>query len=195
MVRPRLCRRLSASFRALRYSSQRRSRTSRQETNRGAASSAAATDHQFRKGCLLRHAPDAERPRCRNGQRQIPPRIGSHYGTVRCYKRHLLDEKQRTIEQSKLNLTETKSQVVLDLDNRFRKLREARAAVQVAQLSQQAEREKLQVVLEQYKQKATLLSNALNEQAVMAQANTQLQQALAAFWTARSDFEKSLGQD
>lgn len=73
------------------------------------------------------------------------------------YKRHLLDEKQRTIEQSKLNLTETKSQVVLDLDNRFRKLREARAAVQVA--------------------------------------NTHLQQALAAFWTARSDFEKSLGQD
>ena len=111
------------------------------------------------------------------------------------YKRHLLDEKQRTIEQSKLNLTETQNQVLLDLDNRFRKLREARATVQVAQLSQQAEREKLQVVLEQYKQKAVLLSNVLNEQAAMAQANTQLQQALASFWTARSDFEKSLGQD
>jgi len=45
----------------------------------------------------------------------------------------LLDEKQRTIEQSKLNLTETQNQVLLDLDNRFRKLREARATVQVAQ--------------------------------------------------------------
>ena len=42
-------------------------------------------------------------------------------------KRHLLDEKTRNIEQGKLNLTETRSQVTVDLDNRFRKLREARA--------------------------------------------------------------------
>ncbi len=49
-------------------------------------------------------------------------------------KRHLMDEKQRNIEQSQLNLTETQSQVVIDLDNRFRKLREARAGLKVAQL-------------------------------------------------------------
>jgi hypothetical protein len=64
--------------------------------------------------------------------------------------------------------------------------------VQVAQLAEQAEKEKLQVVLEQYKQKATLLSNALTEQANMAQAEAQYSQALAGFWTARSDFEKML---
>jgi hypothetical protein len=29
----------------------------------------------------------------------------------------------------------------------------------------------------------------------MAQANAQYQQAVAVFWTARSDFEKSLGED
>ena len=34
-------------------------------------------------------------------------------------KRHLLDEKDRNIEQGHLNLTETQSQVVIDLDNRF----------------------------------------------------------------------------
>jgi outer membrane protein TolC len=110
-------------------------------------------------------------------------------------KRHLLAQKDRAIEQSQLNLTETQSQVLIDLDNNFRKLRQARANVKVAQLGQQAEKEKLQVVLEQYKQKAVLLSSALNEQATMAQATAQYQQALAAFWTSRSDFMKSLGED
>jgi outer membrane protein len=111
------------------------------------------------------------------------------------YKRHLMDEKQRTIEQSTLTLTETQSQVAVDLGNRFRKLREARATIKVAQLAQQAEKEKLQIILDQYKQKATLLTNALTEQANMAQANAQYIQAVANFWTARSDFEKSFGED
>jgi outer membrane protein len=110
-------------------------------------------------------------------------------------KRHLMDEKQRNIEQSHLSLTETQSQVVIDVDNRFRKLREARASLKVAQLGEDAEKQKLQVVLEQFKQKATLLSNLQTEQANMAQATAQYQQALSTFWTARADFEKSLGED
>jgi len=111
------------------------------------------------------------------------------------YKKHLLDEKQRSVVQSQLNLTETQSQVAVDLGNRFRKLREARTNVKVAQLARQAEKEKLQVVLEQYKQKAALLSNALSEQATMTQANSSYLQAVSAFWTARSDFERALGED
>jgi outer membrane protein len=111
------------------------------------------------------------------------------------YKRHLMDEKQRNIEQSQLNLTETQSQVVIDLDNRFRKLREARAGLKVAQLGQEAEKQKLQVVMEQYKQKAALLSTLQTEQANMAQAEAQYQQALSTFWSARSEFDKSLGED
>jgi outer membrane protein len=111
------------------------------------------------------------------------------------YKRHLMDEKQRNIEQSRLNLTETQSQVVIDLDNRFRKLREARAGLKVAQLGEDAEKQKLQVVMEQYKQKAALLSTLQTEQANMAQAEAQYQQALSTFWSARSEFEKSLGED
>lgn len=111
------------------------------------------------------------------------------------YKKHLMDEKQRSIDQSQLNLTETQSQVAVDLGSHFRKLREARANVKVTQLAQQAEKEKLQVVLEQYKQKAALLSSALSEQATMTQANSTYLQALSSFWTARSDFEKALGED
>ena len=111
------------------------------------------------------------------------------------YKRHLMDQKQRAIEQSHLNLTETQSQVLMDLDNNYRKLREARANLKVAQLAQEAETQKLQVTLEQYKQNAVLLSSALQEKANMAQTAAQYQQALDAFWMARANFEKSLGDD
>jgi outer membrane protein TolC len=81
------------------------------------------------------------------------------------------------------------------VSNRYRKLREARASLNVAQLAQDAEKQKLDVVLEQYKQKATLLGNLQTEQANMAQAAAQYQQALASFWTARGDFEKAMGTD
>lgn len=111
------------------------------------------------------------------------------------YKKHLLAEKDTAIEQSRLNLTETSNQVLVDLDNHYRKLREARASLNVAQLAQEAEKEKLDVVMEQYKQKTALLSTLQTEQANMAQAAAQYQQALASFWTARADFEKSLGGD
>jgi outer membrane protein TolC len=111
------------------------------------------------------------------------------------YKKHELDEKKRTTEQSRLNITETESQVLVDVDNHYRKLREARMNLTVAQAGKVAEKEKLRVVLEQYKNKATLLSNAMQEQANWATAVSTYQQALAGFWTARADFEKSLGAD
>jgi outer membrane protein len=110
-------------------------------------------------------------------------------------KRHLMDEKQRGIEQSRLSLTETQSQVVIDISNRYRKLREARAGLKVAQLGEDAEKQKLDVVTLQFKQNAALLSTLQTEQSNMAQSQAQYQQALSNFWTARSDFEKALGND
>jgi hypothetical protein len=49
--------------------------------------------------------------------------------------------------------------------------------------------------MEQYKQRAALLSTLQTEQANMAQAEAQYQQALSTFWSARSEFDKSLGGD
>jgi outer membrane protein TolC len=111
------------------------------------------------------------------------------------YKKHLMDEKQRGIEQSRLNLTETQTQVAIDVSNRYRKLREARAGLKVAEMAEEAEQQKLAVVNEQYKQNAALLSTLQTEQSTMAQTTAQYQQALSNFWTARSEFEKALGED
>ena len=110
-------------------------------------------------------------------------------------KRHLMDEKQRGIDQGRLNLTETQTQVAIDVSNRYRKLREARAGLKVAKMAEEAEQQKLAVVNEQYKQNAALLSTLQTEQSTMAQTSAQYQQALSNFWTARSEFEKALGED
>ena len=73
--------------------------------------------------------------------------------------------------------------MAIDLNNRYRKLREARAGLKVAQLAAEAEKQKLEVVIEQYKQKAALLSTLQTEQANMAQSAAQYQQASSNFWT------------
>ena len=61
---------------------------------------------------------------------------------------------------------------------------------------QEAEREKLRVLMNRYQQKAALLRNdVLQQQSALAQADSQYQQAIASFWTARADFDRALGEE
>lgn len=100
----------------------------------------------------------------------------------------------RTIEQS-ANLTrEAETQILLDVNTRFRKLTEARALLRVAQAAQVASTEKLRVATNKFKQESALFKDVLQTQAAVADANHQYQQALLAFLTARADFEKALGE-
>jgi len=111
------------------------------------------------------------------------------------YKKSGLAQKTLTSRQADLALQETQQQVLVDVDNHFRKLAEARMLVQVNQMTQQTEQEKLRVVMNRYKEKANLLKDVLQEQALLANANSQYQQALLNFWTAKADLEKSLGEE
>jgi outer membrane protein len=50
-------------------------------------------------------------------------------------------------------------------------------------------------VTNRYGQKAALLSDALQQEAAVAQADSDYQQALAAFWSAKANFEYALGRN
>jgi outer membrane protein TolC len=65
----------------------------------------------------------------------------------------------------------------------------------VTQAAQTAATEKLREVTERFGQKTMLLRDVLQQQAAVASANSDYQQALLAFWAAKADFEKSLGED
>lgn len=106
-----------------------------------------------------------------------------------------INAKQVALEQSQYQLKETQAQVLMDVDNRFRKLAETRLLVTVAQAAQTAATEKLREVTNKFAQQNVLLRDVLQQQAALAGANSDYAQALSAFWTAKADFEKALGED
>ena len=110
-------------------------------------------------------------------------------------KSHELAEKTRVVSQATLAVKEAEDQILIDVGNRFRKLMEARQMLAVTQLAQEAAAENLRVQTDRYKQDSALLKDVLQMQAALAEGNSHQRQALLAFWTARADFEKSLGED
>jgi outer membrane protein TolC len=110
-------------------------------------------------------------------------------------KKNQLAEKDRTIQQAKNSLREAESLVLIDVGDKFRKLQQTRQALVVAQLKQETARENMRVSVNKYELRAALLSDALQTQATLADADYQYRQALLAYWTARADYEKSIGVD
>ncbi|MGE5220237.1 MAG: TolC family protein [Chloroflexota bacterium] len=103
--------------------------------------------------------------------------------------------KSKSIEQAKTSSSDLQSQVLLEVSSAYRKLQENRAALRVAQLAQETQREMLRVTLNKYKDHATLLKDVLQVQAASAGANNQYQHSLLSLWTARADFEKAIGEE
>ena len=110
-------------------------------------------------------------------------------------RRDEVKQKEITLRQSKYQLTETRSQVLLDVDNNFRKLSESRALVVVAGAARDAADEKLREVTDQFGKSVVLLRDLLEQQAAAANANHEYQQSLLAFWSAKANFDKALGEE
>jgi outer membrane protein TolC len=99
------------------------------------------------------------------------------------------------IRQARNAARETEDRVIVDVNRRFRRLDEARAQLRAMRANQTSARENVRLRMTQYDVQAALLSDVLQTQAALADADNQCQQALAAFWTARADFERALGED
>ncbi len=110
-------------------------------------------------------------------------------------RRDTVNEKTVAVEQSKLNLTQTKANVLVDVNKEYRALQEARMAVDVAGAQQDATRMKLQEVTDKYGQKTALLRDVLEQQAKLEKANSDYNEAIASFWTAKANFDKAVGEE
>jgi outer membrane protein len=108
-------------------------------------------------------------------------------------RREEAGSKTRTLEQARLAVKEAEDSVRVEVSEKFRKVQEARAMLRVIDLGQQTAREKLRVAIEQNRQQAALQRQLLEAQAASADADQQYRHALAAFWTARADFERAIG--
>ena len=109
------------------------------------------------------------------------------------YKKHRIRELKAATEQKVLTEQDAEQRVLLDVDDKFRKLGEARMLLDAETDARQAAQAKLREVTDQFTQQAALLPDLLQQQAAVSQADAQYQQALAGFWTARAEFEKAIG--
>jgi len=110
-------------------------------------------------------------------------------------RKDVINQKKIVETQAEAQLRETQSRVLMDVNSRFRKLEESRVLVKVAEAEREATKQKLQEITNKYEQESVLLSEVLKQQADVASATDDYQQALLGFWTAKSEFEKSLGED
>jgi outer membrane protein len=133
---------------------------------------------------------------------EIVPRSIASIGVVMSWeifdwgrKKRQLAEKSKTIEQAENVFKETEDQILIEVGDRFRRLQQTQHALRVARLSQDAEREALRITQGRYRFESALLTEVLQSQATLADANNQYQQALLSFWTAKAELEKAIGGD
>jgi outer membrane protein TolC len=110
-------------------------------------------------------------------------------------KRHKVREALLTEKQAGLSVEDTREQVLLDVDSNFRHLREERAHLAVTEAIRDVEIEKMRNQKEAYSQQSILLSDLLKQRSSLADAESQYHQAVLAYWSARADFQKTLGEE
>jgi len=110
-------------------------------------------------------------------------------------KRHKVRQAAIAEQQAALSVEDTREQILVDVDSNFRHLREARSQLAVTEARRDAEAEKLRNQKEAYSQQSILLSDLLKQQSSLAEAESQYHQAVLAYWSARADFQKTLGEE
>jgi len=110
-------------------------------------------------------------------------------------KKREVSEKAHTVSQANNSLLDTESQIVMEVNDRFRHLQEACQQIRIAKLAQTQANANVQMAAYKYRLDAVLLKDVLQAQTSRADANYDYQKALLAFWTAKADFEKALGED
>lgn len=106
-----------------------------------------------------------------------------------------LDQHSASVRQARNEIREAQYQVLVEVDAHLRQLDEARAYIGVAELMQAAAREKLRVLMSQYRERAVLLTDVLQSESELADANSDYQKALLALFTAKAQLDKTLGID
>ncbi len=110
-------------------------------------------------------------------------------------KRQELEAKTATLAQTRNTARETESQVLIDVNTKFRNLQASRSQLKAARASQVAAREKLKEETDKFKNDTALLKDVLQAQTELAKADSDYQKALSSFWTDKAEFEKATGEE
>ena len=108
-------------------------------------------------------------------------------------KKREMDENAKTAVQARSGLRETQDNVLVQVGDQFRKLRQSRQLLVAARLAQETARENVRVLNARYSAQENLFKDVLQAQSSLAESDHHYQQALLSFWTAKADFERAVG--
>jgi outer membrane protein len=124
----------------------------------------------------------------------LAPGIFISYDAFDWGRKAFLAKAQRKSEQAALcNLASVRDEVLIDLHSQINKISEARLAVKTAKFSRDVALEDLRVSMNRYKYTSEKLADVLNAHNALATANDQYEQSLLAFWEAKSEFDRAVG--
>jgi len=105
------------------------------------------------------------------------------------------EEKRAKEDQARVGVGATERAVLLEVRNAYRQLENTRRQLTLSDASERAARQRLKEVQEQVRHEAALSRDLYQAQSDLASADSQQQQALAAFWKARADLKKAIGEE
>jgi outer membrane protein TolC len=103
--------------------------------------------------------------------------------------------KQDAEAQAALELKDTEARVMADVAHQYRRMVEARKAVELAQAFRSANTEALRVTRNRYVQREAVFSEVAKRQSSLAETDHRYTQALMDLATAQADFERAMGRD
>jgi outer membrane protein TolC len=90
---------------------------------------------------------------------------------------------------------DAESKVLIEVNDKFTRLRQARQMLTVVELGRESAIENIRVLTNRYKVQMSLLNDVLKAQSQLEESNNQKRQALLSFWTAKAEFETAIGED
>jgi outer membrane protein TolC len=109
-------------------------------------------------------------------------------------RHHEYEEKRAKEDQAKVGVDATERAVLLEVRQAYRQWENSRRQLTLTDANEGAARQRLKEVQEQAKREAVLSRDLYQAQSDLASADSQQQQALAAFWKARADLKKAIGE-
>ena len=109
-------------------------------------------------------------------------------------RKHEAAQKQWTVEQARNSQRDVLNAVLVDVNDKYRRLRQSQTQLRVARLARETALESLRVARNKFTVQAVLLKDILQGQVSLEQSNSDYQQALLSVWNSRADFERALGE-
>jgi outer membrane protein TolC len=108
---------------------------------------------------------------------------------------HEAHEQKVAADKARQGQLETQEQVEVEVGQRWRGVKDAAARLEAAHLSEEAGKAYLDDLRNKYREDATLLNDVLEAQARLSAARHDFTDALAGYWSATAELERTIGDE